>query len=71
MQETQIGAYRLQKKAIFILSMYVTHRHPDFWDNPSEYQPERFLHRNNKGFAFFPYGGGRITKILFIKEYTT
>ena len=54
----QLGAYRLQKKALLILSMYVTHRHPDFWENPSEYRPERFLDRKNKGYSFYPYGGG-------------
>lgn len=39
--------------------MYVTHRHPDFWENPLEYRPERFLDRTNKGYSFYPYGGGK------------
>jgi cytochrome P450 len=56
--DMQLGAYRLKKKALLMLSMYVTHRHPDFWEKPAEYNPERFLNRNNKGFAFYPYGGG-------------
>ena len=56
--DMQLGGYRLKKKSLLMLSMYVTHRHPDFWEKPSEYNPERFLNRNNKGFAFYPYGGG-------------
>ena len=44
-----------------IMSAFVTHRRPDFWDAPEEYRPERMapeaydkLHR----FAYFPFGGG-------------
>jgi len=27
----QLGEYRMKKRVLLILSMYVTHRHPDFW----------------------------------------
>jgi len=56
--DMQFGAYKFKKKALVILSMYVTHRHPEFWQNPDEFKPERFLDRTNKGYAFYPYGGG-------------
>ncbi len=58
-KDTQLGQYKLKEKALLILSMYVTHRHPDLWDNPSEYRPERFIERKNKGYSFYPYGGGK------------
>jgi len=57
-QDTQLGAYKLKEDGLVTLSMYVTHRHPDLWEDPLEYKPERFLHRTNKGYAFYPYGGG-------------
>lgn len=44
-----------------ILSPYVTHRHPEFWDepgrfNPDRFQPERVAERPK--YAYFPFGGG-------------
>lgn len=57
-QDVQLGEYELKKDSLVMLSMYVTHRHPDLWENPLEYRPERFLERKNRGYSFFPYGGG-------------
>ena len=39
--------------------MYVTHRHPELWENPNEFDPERFINKKTKGFSFYPYGGGK------------
>ena len=38
--------------------MYVAKHHLDFWQQPLEFRPERFLHRTHKGYSFYPYGGG-------------
>ena len=57
-KDTVLGSYQLKKDALLLLPMYVTHRHPDLWDNPSEYQPERFIKDKKKGYSFYPYGGG-------------
>lgn len=57
-KDTEIDGYKLKKNTLLALSMYVTHRHPDLWEKPLEYRPERFLGRNNKGYSFYPYGGG-------------
>jgi cytochrome P450 len=40
---------------------YVTHRHPDFWDDPENFDPERFAPGRNESrprFSYFPFGGG-------------
>ncbi len=57
--DTQIGKYKLKKNSLLIFSSYVTHRHPDLWENPNEFDPERFINKKPKGFAFYPYGGGK------------
>ncbi len=43
------------------LSQWVTHRHPQCWDNPEGFDPERFTPERSAGrprFAYFPFGGG-------------
>jgi cytochrome P450 len=44
-----------------LLSPWVTHRHPEFWEQPERFDPERFdpereaqRHRH----AYFPFGAG-------------
>ena len=58
-EETVLGGYQLKKDTLLILSMYVTHRHPDLWENPDKFDPERFINQKIKGFSFYPYGGGK------------
>ena len=58
-EETEMGGYQLKKDTLLILSMYVTHKHPDLWENPDEFDPERFINQKPKGFSFYPYGGGK------------
>jgi cytochrome P450 len=38
-----------------------THRHPDFWERPDVFDPERLAPERAAGrhrFAYFPFGGG-------------
>jgi cytochrome P450 len=47
--------------ALIILSPYTIHRHPEFWQNPEEFNPERFSQGQEKSrprFAYIPFGGG-------------
>tara|TARA_B100001250_G_C19288675_1_gene566499 strand:- start:288 stop:575 length:288 start_codon:yes stop_codon:yes gene_type:complete len=37
------------------------HRHPDFWNKPNEFDPDRFSSENKKKhipFSYIPFGGG-------------
>lgn len=47
-------------KAMIMISSYVVHRHPDHWEAPEEFMPERFLdpHLRRHRFAYMPFGGG-------------
>lgn len=44
-----------------MLSPYVTHRLPRYWDDPEAFEPERFTPQRAAArprFAYFPFGGG-------------
>jgi cytochrome P450 len=39
----------------------VTHRHPEFWDDPERFDPERFTPKRvaaRPRYAYFPFSGG-------------
>lgn len=60
-QEDEILGYRVPAGRPVFACQYVTHRHPDFWQNPEKFDPERFSPENRKRihrFAYFPFGGG-------------
>jgi cytochrome P450 len=59
--EDQIGGYVVPANTLIWMSPYVTHRHPDFWQDPEVFDPERFSPARAAGrphFAHFPFGGG-------------
>ncbi len=61
MGDDQIGGYRVPAGAEIFLSQWVTHRHPDFWQNPLGFDPDRFLPERSADrprFAYWPFGGG-------------
>ena len=56
-----VSGYRIEAKSEIILLPYVTHRHPDFWENAEDFDPERFSPERSEGrlrYAYFPFGGG-------------
>jgi cytochrome P450 len=57
----EIGGYRVRANSQVWLSPYVTHHHPDFWDRPEVFDPERFTPEraaSRPRYAYFPFGGG-------------
>jgi cytochrome P450 len=56
-----IGGHRIGKGTLIMLSQYVTHRHPAFWPNPEQFDPDRFAPepaRARPRYAYFPFIGG-------------
>jgi len=59
-KSVDIGGYHLAAGTTVLLSPFVTHRHPSFWDDPETFEPERFSpgHPARPRYAYFPFGGG-------------
>jgi cytochrome P450 len=60
-QEVQIANYTLPANTLLFPIGYFAHRHPEFWDNPEVFDPERFHPERAvkiHPFAHYPFGGG-------------
>jgi len=60
-RDDEIGGRRIPRGKYVIVSPFVTHRHPAFWDDPEAFRPERFSRGIPSGearFAYLPFGGG-------------
>lgn len=56
-----LGPYRIPKGSNLMLSPYVVHRNPNYWENPEGFDPERFrpeVAADRHPYAYFPFGGG-------------
>ncbi|GMN52135.1 hypothetical protein TIFTF001_021292 [Ficus carica] len=62
-ESIQLRGYDIPAKTRVIINAWAIHRHPDFWDRPEEFIPERF--ENNptdlasQDFQLIPLGFGR------------
>jgi cytochrome P450 len=57
----EVGGYAIPPGADVLVSPWVTHRHPAFWDEPQAFRPERFepdAERDRHRHAYFPFGAG-------------
>ena len=60
-QNDVIDGYRIPKNACVFICPYTMHRHPEYWDDPLRFDPERFNTMNaseRPRFAYQPFGGG-------------
>jgi cytochrome P450 len=57
-----IGGCPVPVHSTLLLSQYLMHHHPGFWDQPDEFRPERFtpeaIHERPL-LAYYPFGGGQ------------
>lgn len=59
--DDQIGNYEVPAGTSLMLSQYIIHRDPEIWEDPMEFDPERFAGDNPEDkhrFSYFPFGGG-------------
>ena len=58
----EVRGFRVPRGDIVMLVPYVTHRHPDFWVDPEQFDPTRFLPSRRQDisrWAYFPFGAGQ------------
>lgn len=61
-EDDEIAGYPIPAGAFVLVSAYTTHRHPDFWPQPEQFDPERFSPEKTQQrpiYAHFPFAGGR------------
>ncbi|GFZ01204.1 cytochrome P450, family 706, subfamily A, polypeptide 7 [Actinidia rufa] len=58
-----VGGYTIPKGARVFINVWAIHRDPSIWENPTEFDPERFVDGkgdySGKDFTYFPFGSGR------------
>jgi cytochrome P450 len=59
--DDEIGGFHIPAKSMIFLDLHLTHRLPQYWEDPEHFIPERFSPGRSAGrprFAYFPFGGG-------------
>jgi cytochrome P450 len=60
-EDTTLGGYFLPAGSLVFLPPWIVHRHPDHWESPEGFDPDRFApgaDATRHRFAYFPFGGG-------------
>jgi cytochrome P450 len=60
-RDTEIGGYAVPEKTVVLVSPYLTHRDPRFFEHPLAFRPERWtpeMKASLPKFAYFPFSGG-------------
>ncbi len=60
-ESDQLGEFTIPAKTGVFIAPYVTHRDPRWWDNPEQFDPERFTSERSAGrppLAYVPFGAG-------------
>ncbi|MEU6220019.1 cytochrome P450 [Streptomyces sp. NPDC047022] len=56
--EDETGGYRVEPGTLVCVSQWVLHRHPDHWEAPEEFRPDRFDGADLPSHLYLPFGGG-------------
>lgn len=60
-EAAEIDGHLIPAGADVLVLPWVTHRHPDLWDDPDRFDPDRFTPEREAArhrYAWFPFGGG-------------
>lgn len=59
-RDAVVGGYPIAAGSTIALSPFLTHRHPNFWDDPEAFRPERWAAPTaDHPFAYYPFLAGR------------
>lgn len=70
MRDYEIGGYGIPKGAQVMVSAWLMHHDPRYFDEPETFKPERWadnLEKRLPKFAYFPFGGG--PRLCVVKAY--
>ncbi len=59
--DDEIAGFRIPAGSPVLASPWVTHRSSRYWENPAQFDPERFTPERSRGrhdYAYYPFGGG-------------
>ena len=60
-EDIELGGFRVRRGSVLLVSPWLTHRDPRWWEAPLEFRPERWNPEAETAlprFAYFPFGGG-------------
>jgi cytochrome P450 len=60
-EDCEVGGYRIPAGTCLLMSQWVMHRRPSYFDEPLQFRPERWqdgLARRLPKYVYFPFGGG-------------
>jgi cytochrome P450 len=60
-EQDEVLGYTIPAGALIIISPYVVHRRPDFWEDAQKFIPARFsaeAESKRHRFSYIPFGGG-------------
>jgi cytochrome P450 len=59
--ELEFQGYGIPAGSRVLFSIYLTQRHPAYWPNPAQFEPDRFgvgQHKARPHYVYLPFGGG-------------
>jgi cytochrome P450 len=60
-EDDEIGGYKIAAKSFILVCNFLSHTHPEFWDEPERFDPDRFSAERASGrskYAYYPFGAG-------------
>jgi cytochrome P450 len=58
LQPWEVGGYTLPPGVYVSPCLYLAHRRPELWPDPTSFRPERFLDGQPEPYSWIPFGGG-------------
>ena len=58
-KDTELDGYLLKGGGLAIFGIYNIHHHSEFWQQPEQFNPNRFLTSEKRRFAYLPFGTGQ------------
>jgi len=62
LEDDDLGGFQVAAGTLVCVSPYLLHRHPDYWEDPERFDPDRFAEDGAEAgrpdFAYIPFSGG-------------